>query len=193
MLASEDNFEEESYMFDIDELLSACIQAVTETQPRLAVKEVLERALQHPEQVAQALPATRGELVPLHASDQLTVLKVVFAPGMRFRPHNHLVWAAIGLYGGQEDNTFYRRSGEGLSVSGGRELHAGDVALLGRGTIHAVDNPRQTFTGAIHVYGGDMTALRGRSEWDDDSGEELDYDFDRTRRYFESFQAAPAG
>jgi predicted metal-dependent enzyme (double-stranded beta helix superfamily) len=179
-------------MFDVDEFVSDCIQAVAETEPRLAVRDVLERAMRQADQVVQALPTTRAELVPLHVSHQLTVLKVVWAPGMRFRPHNHLMWAAIGLYTGQEDNTFYRRAGQGLTVSGGRPLQVGDVALLGDDTIHAVENPRQTFTGAIHVYGGDLTARAGRSEWDEDDGQEVDYDFERVRSYFDSFQA-PAG
>ena len=177
-------------MFEIDEFLSDCIQAMDDAEPRLAVKEVLQRAMRQPEQVSRALPATRAELVPLHASERLSVLKVVWAPGMRFRPHNHLMWAAIGLYGGQEDNTFYRRAGDGIIESGGRELLAGDVALLGDDTIHAVSNPREVFTGAIHVYGGNITARPGRSEWDDDNGAELDYDFERTRRYFDSFEAS---
>lgn len=122
-------------------------------------------------------------------SDDLSIIKAVSAPGMRFRPHNHLMWAAIGLFVGQEDNTFYRRSGDGIAVTGGRELRDGDVALFGANTIHAVDNPRRSFTGAIHVYGGDITARPGRSEWNEESGEEVDYDFARTRRYFESFQS----
>ena len=96
------------------------------------------------------------------------------------------MWAAIGLYGGREDNTFYRRTGEGIIQSGGRQLHTGDVALLGDDTIHAVANPCATFTGAIHVYGGDITKRPGRSEWDEQTGTEVDYDFDRTRRYFEA-------
>ena len=179
-------------MFDIDEFVAQCAQAVTEPEPRLAVKDVLDRAMRHPQQVADALPATTAELLPLHASDELTVLKVVWAPGMRFRPHNHLMWAAIGLYGGQEDNTFYRRSGPGIVESGGRTLRRGDVALLGDDTIHAVTNPRPTVTGAIHVYGGNITVRPGRSEWDDDSGSEVDYDFERTRRYFQTFKAHAA-
>ena len=50
---------------------------------------------------------------------------------------------------------------------------------------------RRTLTGAIHVYDGDITRRPGRSEWDDDSGEEVDYDFERTRQYFDSSQASP--
>ena len=135
--------------------------------------------------VAAALPPQRAEIVPLHVSPELTVLKVIWAPRMSFPPHNHLMWAAIGLYGGQEDNRFFRRSGGGLALSGTRELRTGDVALLGENTIHAVTNPRQSFTGAIHVYGGDLPARTGRSEWDDETFQESDYDFACTVRYFE--------
>jgi predicted metal-dependent enzyme (double-stranded beta helix superfamily) len=174
-------------MFDLDDFLAQCIQAAGEPEPRLAVRDLLERAMRRPADVEHALPVTQGELVPLYASPELSVLKVVWWPGMRFRPHNHLMWAAIGMYGGQEDNVFYRRNGDGITRSGGRELTTGDVALLGDDTIHAIENPRQDFACAIHVYGGDITAGRGRSEWDDDDGMEVPFDFERTRAYFAGF------
>ena len=178
-------------MFDVDQFVSDLRAARAEADHRLAIKEIVERAVRNPEQVAQALPATRAELVPLYTADDLSVLKVVWAPGMRFRPHNHLMWATIGLYGGQEDNTFYRRSGPGLGLveSGGRELRTADVVLLGDDTIHAVTNPRATFTGAIHVYGGDITRRPGRSEWDEETMDEVSYDFVRTKQYFEDANA----
>ena len=172
-------------MFDIDQFLAECRAAITETEPRAAVKQVLERAVASPEQVAEALPAERAGILPLYAADDLSVLHVVWAPGMRFRPHNHLMWAAIGMYGGQEDNTFYRRTGTGISESGGRQLRIGDVTLLGTDTIHAVANPLRTFAGAIHVY-GETSLPMSRSEWDEERGEEVPYDFERTRRYFEA-------
>jgi predicted metal-dependent enzyme (double-stranded beta helix superfamily) len=173
-------------MFDTDALIADCQAAIAESEPRRAVKELLERALRHPQAVAAALPAERAGIVPLHAADDLSVLHVVWAPGMRFRPHNHLMWAVIGIYGGQEDNTFYRRHGSGIAESGGRVLRERDVALLGDDTIHAVSNPRRTLTGAIHVYGGDITTRPGRSEWDEGTFGEVPYDFARTRRYFEA-------
>jgi predicted metal-dependent enzyme (double-stranded beta helix superfamily) len=176
-------------MFDLDEFIEQCRRAMGETQPRLAVKEVLERAVSEPASLTDALPPERAEIVPLYAADDLSILKVVWAPEMRFRPHNHLMWAAIGLYGGQEDNTFYRRMGEGIAVSGGRELECGDVALLGDDTIHAVENPRRSYTGAIHVYGGNITARPGRSEWEEPDLREIAYDFERTRRTFEDANA----
>jgi predicted metal-dependent enzyme (double-stranded beta helix superfamily) len=171
-------------MFDLDEFIEQCRQAMGETQPRLAVKEVLERAVSDPAAVEAALPPDRAEIVPLYAADDLSILKVVWAPGMRFRPHNHLMWATIGLYGGQEDNTFYRRMGGGLTVSGGRELETREVALLGDDTIHAVSNPLRSYTGAIHIYGGNITARPGRSEWEEPELREVPYDFDRARRTF---------
>ncbi|HWC66698.1 MAG TPA: hypothetical protein VG478_01415 [Acidimicrobiales bacterium] len=180
-------------MFDLDEFVDQCKQALGGDQPRTAVKEVLARAVSSPDSVDKALPASRAQIVPLYATDELTVLHVVWAPGMRFRPHNHLMWAAIGVYGGQEDNTFYRRVGGGLALSGGRELRARDVALLGDDAIHAVSNPRRSYTAAIHVYGGDITRRPGRMEWDEETGAGIPFDFERTSRYFDSFNVAPAG
>ena len=176
-------------MFEIDQLVADCKGALNETEPRRAVKEVLERAVQIPADVTAALPTYRARIVPLYASDELSVLHVVWAPGMRLRPHNHLMWAAIALYGGQEDNAFYRREGDGLAQSGGRVLRERDVALLGDDTIHAVHNPCRTFTGAIHVYGGNITVQPGRSEWDEATGTEVPHDFERTRAYFEAANA----
>jgi uncharacterized protein YjbI with pentapeptide repeats len=45
-----------------------------------------------------------------HASD-LTILNVVWAPRMTIMPHNHQMWAVIGIYTGREDNIFWRRAG----------------------------------------------------------------------------------
>jgi predicted metal-dependent enzyme (double-stranded beta helix superfamily) len=95
------------------------------------------------------------------------------------------MWAAIGIYGGQEDNTFYRRAPEGVVTSGGTELRERDVALLGDDTIHAVANPRDAYTGAIHVYGGDFFTTP-RSEFDPETLAEQPYDVERTMALFEA-------
>ena len=152
-------------MFDTDEFLAECISARRDTEPRRAVKEVLERAIASPAAVAAALPPERAELVPLHVSPTLTVLKVVWTPGMTLRPHDHRMWAAIGIYTGGEDNAFFRQAEGGLAEAGGRELRTGDTILLGDDVIHAVTNPTAQYAGAIHIYGGDLFAAE-RSEWD---------------------------
>jgi predicted metal-dependent enzyme (double-stranded beta helix superfamily) len=171
-------------MFDLDRFIADCEEAVSDPEPRQAIKEVLARAVAEPEAVARALPAERAEIERLHVSTELTVIKVVWAPGMRIFPHDHRMWAAIGIYGGQEDNTFYRRSPEGVVASGGTQLRERDVALLGDDTIHAVANPRRSHTGAIHVYGGDFFT-QARSEFDPETLLESPYDVERTLALFE--------
>jgi predicted metal-dependent enzyme (double-stranded beta helix superfamily) len=179
-------------MFDCEEFIALCRAALTDPSPRLAIQDLLKRTMGRPDDVARALPLERPEIVPLHASDELSVLKVVWAPGMSFRPHNHLMWAAIGLYGGQEDNALYRLDAGRPVLSGRLELTTGDVALLGSDAIHAVCNPRLTLAGAIHVYGGDITRREGRSEWEEVTLTEVPYDFERARAYFASRTADPS-
>ena len=178
-------------MFSVDEFVADCVVAAGETEPRLAIREVMRKAFERPGQIRDALPSTRAELVTLHHSPQLTILKAVWAPGMRIPPHNHLMWASIGLYAGQEDNLFFRRTETSLTTSGCRQLHEGDVALLGDDTIHSVHNPRSRLTGAIHVYGGDLPGRSDRTEWDGDR--EVPVDFATARRRFEEANAAMAG
>lgn len=164
-------------MFDIDLFVSDCIVAIDESESRRAIREVLDRAMAEPSSVADALDHALAGLNILYRSPELTVLNVVWAPLMSLQPHDHRMWAAIGIYAGQEDNSFYRRQSEGLTNSGGKELRTGDVVLLGDDTIHAVSNPNRQHTGAIHVYGGDFVATP-RSQWDPETLEEQPYDLD---------------
>lgn len=175
-------------MFDLDTFVADCITANHDAEPRGAVKEVLSRAVHDQRGVAAALPATRAEIEKLHVSPELTIIKVVWAPGMDIRPHDHRMWAAIGIYGGQEDNAFYRRTPDGIVPSGGKRLVERDVALLGDDTIHAVTNPRRAHTGAIHIYGGDFFTVP-RSEFDPETLEESPYDVERTLAHFEAANA----
>jgi predicted metal-dependent enzyme (double-stranded beta helix superfamily) len=171
-------------VFDTETFVASCLDAVRDSAPRLAVKAVLQEAMAHPASVAAALPPDRAEIVRVHTSSELTILKVAWAPGMSFGPHDHRMWAAIGIYSGGEDNSFFRRAGDTLTPSGGKQLRPGDVALLGDDTIHAVANPTGEFAGAIHIYGGDFFATT-RSEWRGDPYREQPYDVDYVLNYFE--------
>jgi predicted metal-dependent enzyme (double-stranded beta helix superfamily) len=102
------------------------------------------------------------------------------------------MWAAIGIYTGGEDNTFYRRRGDTLASSGGKRLEPRDVALLGDDTVHAVTNPTAEFAGAIHIYGGDLFAT-DRSEWRGDPLWKRPYDSEYVIRYFEEANRTYAG
>ncbi len=176
-------------MFDLDTFITDCEQARRADQPQLAIRDVLTRAVSEDRSVADALPPERAELVRLHVSPELTILKVVWAPGMTLTPHDHRMWAAIGIYTGGEDNTFFRRDGSSIVESGGRSLRPRDVCLLGDDAVHGVTNPTGQFAGAIHVYGGDFFTMP-RSEWPGEPPEETPYDVERTLARFEAANAA---
>jgi predicted metal-dependent enzyme (double-stranded beta helix superfamily) len=171
-------------MFTVDRFIEDCRAGMREDTPETAIREILMRAVSAPGEITEAL-GTPGEggIAALHHSPELTVLHVVWAPGMAIYPHDHRMWAVIGLYGGREDNTFYRRGAGSLVVAGQKRLERSDTALLGDGVIHAVANPLREFTGAIHVYGGDFFAVP-RSEWTPDTLVERPFDIDRARQVY---------
>ncbi len=179
-------------MFDLDQFLDDCKRAAKESEPRRAIRELLHAAMARPGDVANALQPDEGGLTTLYDAADLTVLHVVWPPGMRIYPHDHRMWAAIGIYTGEEDNAFYRRDGRGLIESGGKRLETGDVVVLGADTIHAVTNPRSELTGAIHVYGGDF-AREPRSQWGPGPIVERPFDIDEARHQFAVANAAWKG
>jgi predicted metal-dependent enzyme (double-stranded beta helix superfamily) len=172
-------------MFTVERFVEECRTAVREAMAEAAVKEVVARWMASPREVERALGTpTRGGITTLEHSPELTVLQVVWDPGMTIYPHDHRMWAVIGLYGGREDNVFYRRSPEGLQQAGGKQLVIRDAALLGKTIIHSVTNPLRQLTAALHVYGGDFFATP-RSEWDPQTLEERPYNVEHARRAFQ--------
>jgi predicted metal-dependent enzyme (double-stranded beta helix superfamily) len=173
-------------VFDSDCFTEACLKALQEQSPQRAVLELVREAVRNSGKATAALgtPA-RGGITTIHRSNDLTILNVVWAPHMVLYPHDHRMWAVIGIYGGQEDNTFYRRrkEGAGLEEVNGRSLAEEEALLLGPDAIHSVFNPRLAFTGAIHVYGGDFFAVQ-RSEWDSPQAIEQPYSVERAMRTF---------
>jgi predicted metal-dependent enzyme (double-stranded beta helix superfamily) len=176
-------------MATTDELVSSFVDAMTEPDPRGAVRETLSRFIAD-RQLTDALGRPSAGLNVLYRSADLTVLNVIWPPLMSLFPHNHRMWAAIGIYGGREDNAFYRRNGDSLVPSGGRELMDRGVLLLGDDVIHAVHNPASSsYTGAIHVYGGDFVGTP-RSQWDPTTLLEQPYDLDAVRQEFDRAELA---
>jgi predicted metal-dependent enzyme (double-stranded beta helix superfamily) len=171
-------------MFDTTQFIAQCREALRAANPCNAVRDILARAVCEPDAIMAALGApTVAGVQSLHQSDELTVLNVVWAPNMSLHPHNHEMWACIGIYCGREDNVFYRRSRNGLTQHGSKALTSGDTLPLGRDIIHGVSNPLDQFTGALHVYGGDFFTV-ARSEWDPQTLVERPYDIEHTRRVF---------
>jgi predicted metal-dependent enzyme (double-stranded beta helix superfamily) len=183
-----------STAFDLERFIADCRAARQADPSHKLVREVVARAVSNPASVLKALgePA-RSEVQRLFHSPDLTILNVIWAPKMTIMPHDHRMWAVIGVYTGREDNIFWRRvagSDKGkLEAAGAKALSEGDAEPLGHNIIHSVTNPIRRLTGAIHVYGGDFFHQQ-RSEWDPETLLEGQFDVERAMRQFEEANQA---
>ena len=179
-------------MFDLDQFAADCRAALRERASHVAVREVVARAVSDPAAVLKALgEPKRADLQKLYQSSDLTILNVVWAPWMTLLPHNHQMWAVIGIYTGREDNIFWRRLPDGsgkVEAAGAKAICEKDAVPLGHDIIHSVTNPIPRLTAAIHVYGGDFFAP-GRSEWDAETLLEHPCDGEKMRRRFDEANA----
>lgn len=90
-------------MFQKDRFIEACKAAVGDGQT--AIREIVLEAVADPARVIAELgEPNKAGVYPMHQSDDLTVINFVWAPYMTLLPHNHNMFAVIGLYGGREDN-----------------------------------------------------------------------------------------
>jgi predicted metal-dependent enzyme (double-stranded beta helix superfamily) len=175
-------------MFDLDRFIADCREAVAADPSHKLAREVVERAVADPSGVLKALGEPRfGGVEALYRGEDVTILNVVWPPLFTIMPHEHRMWAVIGVYTGAEDNMFWRRLGEPgasrVEAAGACSLRVGNAEPLGRDIVHSVTNPIGKLTGAIHVYGGDFFAVQ-RSEWDPETLTERPYDVDKNMRLF---------
>jgi predicted metal-dependent enzyme (double-stranded beta helix superfamily) len=170
----------EVIMFETERFIADCRAAFAKDPTHKSVREVLTAAVSNPTAVLKGLgEPQRAEIQKLFHSDALTILNVVWAPGMMVMPHNHRMWAVIGIYTGREDNVFWRRlkgAPNKIEAVGAKALCEMDAEPLGTDIIHSVINPINKLTGAIHIYGS-LTLLEHRS------------DGERVRRVFEEANA----
>jgi predicted metal-dependent enzyme (double-stranded beta helix superfamily) len=183
-------------VFDLDRFIAECQVAVSLDTTHKAACDVVARAVSEPAAVITGLGApARAGVQKLYNSAELTILNVVWGPGMTIMPHNHLMWAVIGIYTGREDNIFWRRlpgqDGGRIEAAGAKSLGERDVEPLGRDVIHTVTNPLPRLTGAIHVYGGDFFAV-ARSEWDPETLLEKPFDVEKNLHLLERTNAGHA-
>ncbi len=169
-------------MFELDQFI-ADLRSALPDRSRLALKEVVARAVRHPVALLTCIgrPEKPGAQVLYRAPD-LTVLNAIWAADQITLPHDHRMAAVIGMYAGREDNMFWKRvahpTGFEITAVGGLALGAGDAAILGPEVIHSVVNPLGRLSGAIHVYDGDFLAVR-RSMWNPETLTEERYDLEK--------------
>jgi predicted metal-dependent enzyme (double-stranded beta helix superfamily) len=170
---------------DMDRFVEDCITASMESEPQTAVLEVLARAVYTPKVVLAAIGEPRkAGLNVLHRSPTLTIFSAAWTPQMNLMPHNHLMWANIGIYTGREDNIMWRKTANDIEAFEAKALFEGDSAALPDDAIHSVTNPLLRFTGGIHIYGGDFFETT-RTQWNPETLAEEPSDGAVIRRIFE--------
>ena len=169
---------------DVDRFIEDVQRARMEKDGQKAVEEILDRVVSNPGAVLRGLgEPTQAGIHTIHRAEDLTILNVVWAPLMVLLPHNHNMWASIGIYSGREDNILWERKGDVIEARGAAALSETEVFGLPTDAIHSVTNPIGRLTGAIHIYGGDFFKP-GRSEWDPEALRERPFDLEAARRSF---------
>jgi hypothetical protein len=111
-------------MFDLDAFVADCRAALAADTSHEHVREVVARAVSNPALVLSRLgEPKRAGLHKLYQAHDLTILNVVWAPMMTLVPHNHEMWAVIGIYTGREDNIFWR-------CPSAMHVHSGPISFI---------------------------------------------------------------
>ena len=170
--------------FDVDRFVDDVKRARMDSNSQTAIEDVLNRAVSRPNAVLVGLgEPTEAGIHEIYHDEDVTILNVIWAPLMVLLPHNHNMWASIGIYTGRENNVIWERRGDVIEATGAAALSEKEVFGLPNDVIHSVTNPIGRLTGAIHSYGGDFFAP-GRSEWDAESLRERPFDLAAAREEF---------
>src|SRR5262245_35662536 len=180
-------------MFDIARFIAECEAAMASDGGRVAVREILAAAISDSAGIISTFgePKRAGDRV-LHRSPRLTILHIAWPPSFTQTPHNHLLWAEIGVYSGREDNIFWHRTPDAkwsIEAIGAVSLCAGSCLSLEHDVIHSVTNPLARATAGLHVYGGNLSPGAPRSAWDGETLAEKALDYVRDDRAVEAYNA----
>ena len=121
-------------MFSKDRFIEDCRTAVAEGEG--AIREIVAEAVSNGTRVMAELgePAHAG-ISALYRAHDLTILQFSWAPYMALMPHNHQMFAVIGIYAGREDNIFWRRKERTIEAASAEEAlhllrgHTGEVTF----------------------------------------------------------------
>ena len=102
-------------------------------------------------------------LLHMPPDKEYSIIGGVWKPGQTTPIHDHLTWALIGVYSGQEREALYKRTDDKTNLKHAklekvseRVNTKGHVTVLSHTGIHKVDNISQEPAHSIHVYGRDI-------------------------------------
>jgi predicted metal-dependent enzyme (double-stranded beta helix superfamily) len=138
----------------------------------------LDPKYRKPPQGKAGVAAGYGQYCLYRRGTRLSVIAFCWAPGQGTPVHDHLSWGVLGFIDGREKETRYRRVDDGthperamLEEVGVHYTEKGGTSHLISTVrdIHKVENPGNTPSVSIHVYGCDMGQQR-RRRYDLESG-----------------------
>jgi predicted metal-dependent enzyme (double-stranded beta helix superfamily) len=158
-------------VFDAEAFVIECQAASSAADPVGAVQEVVAAAVRDGSSIDAVLGTEyKREPDTLFSSEELTVQRILWPGGSWTTPHDHRVWAVIGVYSGEEWNRLYQRSADGLEELRTCAVGQREVLVLDEDAIHLVENHHRELSAGLHVYGGDMLGGQ-RSSWRPDGRE----------------------
>lgn len=169
-----------SFITDVDRVVRK--NGTTELEILQGLRPLLEKLVASSESVPEEAFKPRKDrfamnLLHMPSDEAYSIIAGVWHPGQTTPIHDHLTWALIGVYGGEERETLYRRLDDGsnpkvarLEKVNERMNRKGHVTILGNNGIHRVDNVSLKTTMSIHVYGRDIGNLE-RHSYDPATGE----------------------
>jgi len=119
-----------------------------------------------------------GQYCLYRRGTELSVIAFCWGPGKGTPIHDHLSWGVLGFTDGSEKETRYKRVDDGTNAGQARLQEIGvHYTEKGRTShivtpsrdVHKVENPGDTPSVSIHVYGCDMGRQR-RRRYDPASG-----------------------
>jgi predicted metal-dependent enzyme (double-stranded beta helix superfamily) len=151
--------------------VDACVRKYpNESEVLRQIKPLLEKLIRSPRSVpAEAFTPRKDRfamnLIHMPRDEMFSIIGGVWHPGQTTPIHDHLTWALIGVYDGEEREALFRRTDDGSNPKIAKIENVsekintkGHVTVLGHRGIHGVDNisgkPKPTTS--IHVYGRDI-------------------------------------
>jgi predicted metal-dependent enzyme (double-stranded beta helix superfamily) len=161
----------------VDRFVADCLDAAATEDQVPALRELMERAVSKPQALRDRfpVPVDPDDDGILHRSSGLFVSSGIFPRGFETGLHDHSVPAVIGVWARHEDNLLYRRTKDGLEAEERLRVESGSVLVLDADTVHDVHAPVDGWSGALHVYLGDILAA-DRSSWADPAEPPIPFD-----------------
>ena len=149
--------------------VDACVRKYpSESEVLRHIKPLLEKLIQNLGSVPIEAFAPRKDrfamnLIYMPRDELFSIIGGIWHPGQTTPIHDHLTWALIGVYDGEEREALFRRTDDGSNPKIAKiekvseKINAkGHVTILGHRGIHRVDNISGKPTTSIHVYGRDI-------------------------------------